>query len=352
MSKFVCVRLVQMYGVDLSRFQFDFAMTWAVFFANADGTTYGRYGTRSGMRERSVKDISVAGFQRSAAAALALHDRYVADADAVRAELAGKQPQHKAPWSTAEQIPTIAKNARIAVKFAGVSENRNERNHGVGCIHCHFVPNNEILSLRAAGKAIPERLVWPFPMPWSVGLTMDAGQRATVRNVKPDSPAAKAGLAAGDQIERFGGQAILSTADLQWVLHNTDGVGGELPVVFVRGEETRTASMVVSDGWRRRLGDWRFVNTQICMQIAGFNGRPRGGGRQLNIRVDRVIKKRPAGSHLNRGDVLVAIDGNRDYRNLGQLTNYLLGKKPESTLKLLVRRKGRPEPFEVEFGIR
>lgn len=36
LDKFVCVRLVQMYGVDLNKFQFDFVQTWAIFYMNAD----------------------------------------------------------------------------------------------------------------------------------------------------------------------------------------------------------------------------------------------------------------------------------------------------------------------------
>ena len=70
LSKFVCVRMIQMWGIDLRRFQFDQAMTWAVFFMNADGTIYGRYGTRSAMRQQSSRDISLPGFKRSIAAAL------------------------------------------------------------------------------------------------------------------------------------------------------------------------------------------------------------------------------------------------------------------------------------------
>ena len=33
-------------GVDLRRFEFDYDLTWFVFFLNADETIYGRYGGR------------------------------------------------------------------------------------------------------------------------------------------------------------------------------------------------------------------------------------------------------------------------------------------------------------------
>ena len=44
MNKFVCVRVVQFWGVDLSLFQFDTNQTWAAFFLNADRTVRGIVG--------------------------------------------------------------------------------------------------------------------------------------------------------------------------------------------------------------------------------------------------------------------------------------------------------------------
>ena len=47
MDRFVCVRLVQANAMDLTLFQFDYDLTFAAFFLNADRTIYGRYGSRS-----------------------------------------------------------------------------------------------------------------------------------------------------------------------------------------------------------------------------------------------------------------------------------------------------------------
>jgi len=46
MERFTTVRVVQAYALDLSLFQFDGDLTLAVVFLNADGTVYGRYGSR------------------------------------------------------------------------------------------------------------------------------------------------------------------------------------------------------------------------------------------------------------------------------------------------------------------
>jgi serine protease Do len=47
MNQFVCVRIVQAWGLDLSLFQYDMNQSWAAFLMNADGVIYGRYGTRA-----------------------------------------------------------------------------------------------------------------------------------------------------------------------------------------------------------------------------------------------------------------------------------------------------------------
>src|SRR5215831_10189586 len=47
LEKFVRVRVVSTNHLDLSLFQYDYDQSFAVFFLNADGTIYGRFGTRS-----------------------------------------------------------------------------------------------------------------------------------------------------------------------------------------------------------------------------------------------------------------------------------------------------------------
>ena len=57
------MRVVKANDLDLQRFQFDYELTFAVIFMNADGTIYGRYGSRSS-RENAESDVSVAGLAR------------------------------------------------------------------------------------------------------------------------------------------------------------------------------------------------------------------------------------------------------------------------------------------------
>ena len=66
--------MVQANGIDLSLFQFDYDLTFAAFFMNADRTIYGRYGTRSS-QQNPGRDISLQGLIASLEGALKLSRR-------------------------------------------------------------------------------------------------------------------------------------------------------------------------------------------------------------------------------------------------------------------------------------
>ncbi len=86
LNKFVTVRLVQANAMDLTLFKFDFDLTFAAFFLNADGTIYGRFGTRSD--EAAMRDISMEGLRKALQGALELHEAYPANKGALVAKRA------------------------------------------------------------------------------------------------------------------------------------------------------------------------------------------------------------------------------------------------------------------------
>ena len=47
-ERFVRVRLTRIDNLDLNLFEFDYDLTFTVFFLNADGKVYARYGGRDG----------------------------------------------------------------------------------------------------------------------------------------------------------------------------------------------------------------------------------------------------------------------------------------------------------------
>src|SRR5262249_48488675 len=71
LDEFVCVRIVQANSIDLSHFQFDFDLSFAVFLTDAGLTIYGRFGTRSDRPE--WQDISLEGLRKAMAEALRMH---------------------------------------------------------------------------------------------------------------------------------------------------------------------------------------------------------------------------------------------------------------------------------------
>src|SRR5262245_9048815 len=102
LSRFVCVRIVEAKGMDLSLFQFDYEQTWAAFFLNAEEAIYGRYGTRSSAVE-AERHLSIEGFKKALEGALDLHARYPGN----KKELAAKTGP-PSPWRTPENIPGVA----------------------------------------------------------------------------------------------------------------------------------------------------------------------------------------------------------------------------------------------------
>ena len=86
LDKFVCARQVSTNGLDLDTFQFDTDQSFAVFMLNADGTIYGRFGTRS-HRTDWLNDVSLPGLAKAMQGALDLHANYPSN----KASLAGKR---------------------------------------------------------------------------------------------------------------------------------------------------------------------------------------------------------------------------------------------------------------------
>ncbi len=224
MDRYVCVRVVQGYGLDLSLFQFDWRQTWVVFLMNADRAIYGRYDAREAN--------DAIGLRKAMEGALELHEKWPAN----KAELAGKTGP--APrWKSPEEIPALGRPRPVT--------SRN------GCIHCHNILEGGTKSLEALKEPVPARDLAPYPVPQRVGIMLSTKERATVSSVDRNSPAEKAGLREGDRILRFGGQTILSWADLQWVLYLASD-GDAIQVELDRGGRPAEATLTLPAGWRLR----------------------------------------------------------------------------------------------------
>ena len=310
LDRFVCVRAVEMEGVDLSLFQFDYDETWCAFFLNADRTIYGRYGTRASGGADVGVDVSMEGFVAALEGALEVHAGYPAN----RASLTGK----KAPPPPANEIRSFP-----------IFKSRFAEPVPHGCAHCHHVWEALRSVPREARKPMPEELLFPYPKPDRAGITLQLNERATVKSVAAGSPAEKAGFRAGDRVAALDGQPMLSIADVQWVLQHAKPPC-DLPaeVERVRGRETLTLHL--EPGWRAgeditwrtsthafRPFGWQPATPEqrdalgvkddlLCVRVRGF---PKVG----------VASK----ADLAVGDFVVEIDGKADVLDENQWLSYL-----------------------------
>ncbi len=338
LDKFVRVRLVQMGGVDLNIFQFDSLLSWSLFFMNGDKTIYGRFGTASPQANRSKRDSNdshtLTGMRAALKGALAVHDQYMTDREAMGKRLAQKTGP-KPLWRYAEKTPAAKKYGRMG----------RARGKKGSCVHCHEVQRVAIDSYFMKKKALPDRMLWMYPHPEVVGLSLDRDQSARVVSVAPDSAAARAGLQAGDDILSFDGQPLVSIADFQWVLHISPDEGGKLPITVLRNKKNVDLEMELAPLWRRK-GDfgWRY-------RVAGYAAWL-WGGVSLADRPDGVLvanrspgwfKKtnRDARRALNRGDVIVEVDGKTGWTRSAYLAYLMREKKLGSAVKLKVQRDGK-----------
>ncbi len=126
------------------------------------------------------------------------------------------------------------------------------------CIHCHQIGDAVRDLHRSRKEPIPETVLFPYPHPKSIGLILDPKERATVTEVTPDTPAASAGFQPGDRIRTLAGQPLLSMADVQWVLHQTQP-GGRLDTRSRHPwrERDRPDIEAHSGGGRRDTIAWR-----------------------------------------------------------------------------------------------
>jgi len=325
MDQFICVRIVQANAMDLAQFQFDFDQSFAVFMMHPDRTLLGRFGTRSN-RDDESKDISLAGLRKSLEGALTMHRNY----HRFKPLLAGKQvsnPQFKRP----EEYPSLAGKYQPHLDYEGAVAK--------SCMHCHQIGEAERLVYRNSGQPIPDEVLFSYPNPRVLGMNMDPKEMTTIQNVAAGSSAERDEFRAGDQIVSLAGQPLLSTADIQWVLHQAPP-SGELPAEVNRGGQKLSMSLTLRPGWRKEDIAWRATTWQL--RRMGFGGMvledirdaERSGdlaGVGMALRINHVGQYGEHAVAKNAGfqkdDVIVAFDGLKRRMTEVELLAYTLKQK-------------------------
>jgi serine protease Do len=274
-----------MRGVDLDLFDFDYDLTWAGFFLDADGHVHGRYGSRDA--DSPDGRVSLAGLRHAMRAALARHRR----------ESVVKPPARTGPPRTVEQYPAIRRLPESA------------------CIHCHQVYDLRRESLQAAGRWRLDEL-WVYPQPENVGLTLEIDRGNFVAAVRSGSPADRIGLRAGDELLSVGGVPAASIADVQYALHRAPAQG-KLAVAWRRNGSRHEGELALGTGWRRTDISWRWslrgVEPSPWVQGEDLSAEEKKmlglGERRLAFRQGAFVTPPARQAGLRPGDVIIGIDG-------------------------------------------
>ena len=327
LAQFVCVRVINANALDLTRFQFDYDLSFSTLFFNADGTTYGRYG--SWQHQRDALDATTAGYRAGLEAALAIHRGYPAN----RPALASKQPVAM-PFQRPIEFPALAGKYERELNWQG--------NVVKSCVHCHQIGDANRAFYREKGEPIPPTLIYPMPMPETLGLTLDPQHVARVTAVAPGSAAARAGLAPGDDLLALDGAPPISIADFAWSLHRGPA-SGTLPLTIRRGAGEQQLTLPLAPGWREqadistRVGTWpiRAMATGGLLLISVSADERTTLGlppASLALRVKHAGQYGPHGAAKAAGfqkdDILIAVDGLTSDLTESALLGQLLTRHP------------------------
>jgi len=277
------VRLLRIQQYDLNVFEFDWDLTWAVFFMHPDGKVLGRYGGRdaSGADSRN----SLVGLRYAMEAAIHTH--------AARAE--EPAPKARKPFLIG-QVPTA------------------KRMTGGGCIHCHQI--KEILRAQDKEQGTWDRdKLWTYPLPENVGIRFEKDRENVVETIEKSSSADRIGLKPGDVVEKIHGLDVRSCADVQYAFHKAP-VAGEIAVGWKRDGKLLEGKLVVAAGWKKTNITWRPSMLDLLPALTVYGDDLTAeekqalglGAAQLAFRQKDPVHSRAQAMGVRAGDVILGVD--------------------------------------------
>ena len=274
---------------------------------------------------------------------LDLHKDYPSN----RKQLAGKQPE-KVNAMIPEDLPSLAKFKPNLDYDGQVAKS---------CIHCHQIRDAQRMIVRERSKPLSEKMLFPYPGTETVGFKLDPKTRATIMELIPNSRAAKIGLQAKDEIKSVNGQSISSAADLQWILHHSEN-DDELDIVIQRRGQELQKQFTLEDGWRNSVEiSWRPTSWDLRrMATGGTLLVPLEDAERKKLEIPKeqmalLVKHvgqygnhaRAKNAGVRTGDVLVAVDDQRDLLTESKIIEYgMTEKKPGDAIQFSLLRNGRP----------
>src|SRR5262245_7741470 len=237
-----------------------------VFFLDARERVYARYGGRDAKNADSRH--SLAGLRYTMESVLAVHDRRKA---------AGTNA-----GETKDDRLDFAPKSQDSPKYL---RDVGARSFARGCLHCHQV--KEVLNndLRRSGKWDRES-IFRYPLPENLGLTLEVDRGNVTKSVAHKSPAAAAGLQAGDVVRRLNGVPIHSLGDAQYALDRAPRAGS-IEIAWQRGDKSMQEKLSLPEGWRKTEVAWR-------ASMRGLLPYPRVGGKDLTAEEKTALGLSPA----------------------------------------------------------
>jgi hypothetical protein len=252
LRQFVTVRLTSAKDVDLrllpmEGFQ-DFDLSWWGYFLSPEGRVYGVFGGRDDVSDET----------RISKPALI---------NVLKRVLAHHADPRRPAWDVDGPAPAIAHVPQTPTQLPGYAtwvkgHKFDKQTTAAACLHCHQVA--EVLRQPALDAHTFDKSrdfdVWPLPE--NVGLKLDRDDGLRVTSVIENSPAATAGLRAGDELAAAGDRRLFGQTDFRGVLHRGPTGAGEVPVRYLRDGKLAATTLKVADGWRKTVLDWRMSVSQ------------------------------------------------------------------------------------------
>ena len=250
LSQFITVRLTDAKAIDLRLLPVqthqDLDISWWGYFLSPQGRIYGIFGGKD-----HVSDAT-----RISPQALATTMKRVLD---------HHYDPRRENWNIDGPTPDMNGELRSITQFPGFDSwysRGGPETKKQTCIHCHQV--SEVLRQPAIDAGTFDKIrdtqIWPLPE--NVGIVLDRDDGLLVKSVQPNSPAAAAGIKAGDSLAVAGERKLFGQADFRGVLHRGPQGAGSIPLKWIRDGKIMSGNLNVSDGWRKTILDWRMSISQ------------------------------------------------------------------------------------------
>jgi hypothetical protein len=328
--------------VDIARFEFDFDTTWSAFFTDSKLRIYSRYGGRD--EHEPEARLSKSSLLQTMREVLAAHR------GPANTETQPRAPQ--APREIPRWQPEPAKG------FTPLDIPLLRRGHQ-GCVHCHQIREYSLLQAYHDG-VFRRELLFPYPLPESIGIDVDRAHGHRVAVVREPSPAT-GHLRPGDVLVQCEDVPIRSEFDLRWALHRLPETTSHIRLIVERpasadaanSEDAKTlleVKLSLPRDWRQSELRWRKSSRSVpadwgfrAAALAKFERRDLGlpetgmAIRVLSIRSRGLVTS----LGLQKGDIIVALAGDSKERSLEQLRSDILRQAgPGDSVQLTVRRDG------------